>query len=107
LSDSILIERAKQRKEVFRNLDKYLCELKSFVHKLDENSKLYLFGSAVRGEPSMISDVDVLVVTDLNPAEVIAQLWRAGFEEPFEFHVVGKEAAEKYFRIIKNTLKPI
>ncbi|MCS7129723.1 MAG: nucleotidyltransferase domain-containing protein [Candidatus Caldarchaeum sp.] len=98
MSERILVEKARMRRRVFQNLDTHLRELRNFMQRLDRDSKLYSFGSVDRGEHVMMSDVDVMVVTELEPAKVIAELRKAGFDEPFEFHVVDKETAEQYFR---------
>ena len=42
------------------------------------------------------SDIDVLVVTDKSPAEVLKRLWEAGIKDPFEIHVATKEELKLY-----------
>ncbi|MCS6769769.1 MAG: nucleotidyltransferase domain-containing protein [Candidatus Caldarchaeum sp.] len=106
MSERILVERARMRRKVFQNLETYLRDLRVLMLGLDRDSKLYLFGSVARGEHVMMSDVDVLVVTELEPARVIAELRKAGFDEPFEFHVVNKEMAERYFRKV-GVVRPV
>ena len=39
-----LIEDARRRQEVFKNLDKYLLMIKSVVRSIDPNAEVYLFG---------------------------------------------------------------
>lgn len=47
-----------------------------------------MFGSVVKRRYLLSSDIDVLVVTDLNPGLVLAELWGNGVKEQFEIHVV-------------------
>lgn len=102
MSERLLIEEARRRELVFKNLPSYLEMLKSEVKKMDEGSRVFLFGSVARGEHALTSDIDVLILTDLKPSEVIAKLRRAGFDEPFEFHVVDKERFKVYNYFIRD-----
>jgi len=87
LSHKLLVKEALRRQEIFKNLDKYLEVIKSTVKSLDKNAEVYLFGSVAEGEHLYSSDIDILVVTNLNPAVVISELWKKGIKDPFEIHV--------------------
>ncbi len=99
------MKEARRRREVFNNLDKYLGEIVRIVKEVDEDAQLYLFGSVVEGRNLLSSDIDVLIVTNKKPGEVIAKLWSNGVVEPFEIHVIDKELLEIYRR--HGTLKKI
>ncbi|MEM2896984.1 MAG: nucleotidyltransferase domain-containing protein [Candidatus Bathyarchaeia archaeon] len=94
----LLIREAKKREEIFKNLPAYLRNLSSFLKGMDKGCRIFLFGSVAKGDYALISDVDILIKTKLKPKEVIAKLRDAGFDEPFEFHVVN----EKEFKIYKR-----
>lgn len=96
MSEKLLIEEAKRKEEVFRRLNHYLKKLKKTVSEMDPSGRAFLFGSAMRGEYALTSDVDVLILTNLKPAKVIARLREEGFDEPFEFHVVNEREFETY-----------
>ena len=87
----LIVEEAKRRKEVFKNLPKLLSELAEEIRKMDPEARVYLFGSAAEGRHLLSSDIDVLIITDKSPSEVIAHLWSKGFTDPFEIHVVKDE----------------
>ncbi|QOJ79737.1 nucleotidyltransferase domain-containing protein [Infirmifilum lucidum] len=72
------------------------------MKRLDSNGKLFLFGSTSRGENTLASDIDILILTSLDPSFVIANLRKAGFDDPFEFHVVDNSRFELYKRFIKD-----
>ncbi|MEM3677821.1 MAG: nucleotidyltransferase domain-containing protein [Candidatus Bathyarchaeia archaeon] len=91
---------ARRRREIFKNLPTHLKELSMFLKKMDGGSRIFLFGSAARGDHVLMSDVDILIKTKLKPKEVIAKLRSEGFDEPFEFHVVN----EKEFKIYKDMI---
>ncbi|MEM2843475.1 MAG: nucleotidyltransferase domain-containing protein [Candidatus Bathyarchaeia archaeon] len=95
--EKLLIKEAKRREETFKNLPSYLRNLISFLKEMDRKCKIFLFGSVVKGDYALISDIDILIKTKLKPKEVIAKLRNAGFDEPFEFHVVN----EKEFKVYK------
>ena len=71
----LLVEEAKRRAEIFRNLDKYLKKVAEIVKELDKNAEVYLFSSVVKGKHLLSGDIDILVVTNLAPGEVLAVLW--------------------------------
>lgn len=76
-----------RRREVFKNLEKYLKVIKEVVEKLDPDADIYMFGSVVEGKNNFSSDVDILIITKLYPAKIHSELWKAGIKEPFEIHV--------------------
>ena len=91
----LLVEEAKRRAEIFGNLDKYQ-KIVEIVKELDRNAEVYLFGSVAEGKHLLSSDIDILVVTNLAPREVLAILWERGIRDPFEIHVVTKDMLEIY-----------
>lgn len=98
MSEELLVSEARRRREVFENLEKYLRELVDVVKRLDPSSEVYLFGSVAEGRYLLSSDIDVLVVTDVDPGKILAELWLAGIGDPFEVHVVSKGTVEVYRR---------
>ena len=100
----MFVEIAKRRIEVFSNLNSYLDRIKQSVLKTDPHSELYLFGSVAKGTSNMASDIDILVITELNRDNIQMVLDREGIGFPFEFHIRNRETAEPYFRHV-NELK--
>jgi len=96
MSLDILVKRALKKREVFRKLRNYLKTVKSVVRKLDPKAEVFLFGSVAEGRYNYSSDIDILIVTELHPAEILSELWRAGIKEPFEIHVHPPEKAAIY-----------
>jgi len=79
-------------------LKRYLRIIKEVVRKIDPNAEVFLFGSVAEGKHTYSSDIDVLVVTNLEPGRVHFELWRAGIREPFEIHVQPPEMVPLYRR---------
>ncbi|MDH5815187.1 MAG: nucleotidyltransferase domain-containing protein [Candidatus Nezhaarchaeales archaeon] len=96
MSEKLLVKLARHRAEVFRNLKHYLKVVVETVKELDENAEVYLFGSVVEGTYTLSSDIDILVVTDQPPEEVLVKLWERGIKDPFEVHVIRREMLELY-----------
>lgn len=94
----VLASEALRRRRVFENLGDYLKVLVDVVRGVDPRAEVYLFGSVVEGRHTYSSDIDVLIVTDARPEEVITRLWRHGVEDPFEFHVIPRKDLPKYAR---------
>ncbi|QOJ79210.1 nucleotidyltransferase domain-containing protein [Infirmifilum lucidum] len=101
MSEELLVREAKRRAEVFRNLPEYLKLIRDTVLRLDENAEIYLFGSVAEGRSLLSSDIDILVVTNLPPPKILAELWKAGIEDPFEIHVIDGRSLEAYKRRAK------
>jgi hypothetical protein len=93
MSHEILVKTALKRQEAYRNLARHLQTIKERVNELDPKAEVYIFGSVLEKEHNYSSDIDILVVTDLYPAKVIGELWKAGIGEPFEIHVHSAEKA--------------
>ncbi len=91
-----MVKLAKHRAEVFRNLEYYLKVIVKAVKELDEKAEVYLFGSVAEGTYTLSSDIDVLVVTDQPPENVLVKLWEKGIKDPFEIHVVKKDMLSLY-----------
>lgn len=103
MSHDVLVKTALKRQEAFNNLPKHLRTIKKTVRGLDPEAKIYLFGSAGSKEHNYSSDIDILVVTNLHPARIHADLWKAGIKEPFEIHVHTREEAEFFTKATKLT----
>lgn len=79
---------------------------------LGSSTKVYVFGSVVRGEAVAASDVDILVVVDHPLSSVrernqiiIAIEDAVGLPDvhPFEMHIVDEEESKIYFRHIGSS----
>jgi len=100
------VKTALRRQEVFKNLGKHLQTIKETARKLDPDAETYLFGSVVENEYTYSSDIDVLIVTKLEPARMNLELWKAGIKEPFEVHVQPPEKVDSYRRRAKLVTQP-
>jgi len=94
MSRDLLVEAALKRQEAFNKLPKHLRTIKQTVHELDTQAQIYLFGSTAEKENNYSSDIDILIITNLRPSQIHAELWKAGIKEPFEIHVHTREEAE-------------
>ena len=93
-----MVKEAKRRAEVFENLTQYLKILIETVREMDRKAEIYLFGSVAEGKYLLSSDIDILVVTDLPPGEILLKLWLKGIKDPFEIHIVRRNMLETYKR---------
>jgi predicted nucleotidyltransferase len=85
-----------QEAEVHDNLDAYLNKLTRLLRRLDPEARAYLVGSVARGESTYSSDVDVLIVTGMDPGAVIAALRSADIPDVIELHVVEPDREAAY-----------
>jgi uncharacterized protein len=101
LSIDTLVEEALKRQDAFHSLPRYLQTIKKTALKLDPEAEVYLFGSVAENKHNYSSDIDILIVTRTHPGQVLAEMWKAGIEEPFEIHVHTSEEAEFFRRNAK------
>jgi hypothetical protein len=112
----LLIERQKVRERYIKNAKKYLQLIKKRAKKiLGNDTKVYLFGSFLKGDFGPNSDIDVLVVSPRAPvesgkkSEILIYLKR-GFSvyHPFEIHLVTPEIFENWYKkFIKKDIKEV
>jgi len=105
MSYDLLVQTALKRKEAFIHLSKYLETIKKKVLGLDPKAQIYLFDSVAEKECSYSSDIDILIITNLDPAKINCELWKAGIKEPFEIHVHSSKEADFFKKRSKLFLK--
>ena len=94
----------KLKKEVFGNLHYYLAKIKETVLSVDQNTKVYLFGSVAIGDYNMASDIDLLIVSSMDRNVIQNALDRENLGFPFEFHIRNGKTAEPYFKHVKKMI---
>ena len=94
----------KLKKEVFGNLQYYLAKIKKTVLNVDQNTKVYLFGSAATGDYNMASDIDILIVSSKDRNIIQNALDKENLGFPFEFHIRNEKTAEPYFMHVKKMI---
>jgi predicted nucleotidyltransferase len=90
----IIVDDALRRRKAFENLDRNLKQIKERVINLDSKAEVYLFGSVARGENTLSSDIDVLILTNLDHRRILSAL--AEFGSPFEFHIYGYDILDQF-----------
>lgn len=97
----ILLERAKMVKK----WRKYLSPIVNVIKEMIPDAKIYIFGSAVRGEIVGGSDIDILIVSNEIPnsnidrAKLKVEIERSlnlPLYHPFQFHLANKEEFKWY-----------
>jgi len=103
----ILMERAK----IVKKWKEYTAKIVEVAKTILPDSRVYVFGSIVKGEAVGGSDIDILIVSKHIPknntkrAEIkvkIEELASLPLYHPFEFHLVNEEEAEWYFKRVKE-----
>jgi predicted nucleotidyltransferase len=98
MSHEILVRNAHKRREAFKNLAEHLKTIKETIHRLDPKAEIYMFGSVAEKKHNYSSDIDILIITKLPPANVHSELWKAGIKDPFEIHVHTPEEASFFLK---------
>jgi predicted nucleotidyltransferase len=100
----LFLANIKLKKEVFGNLHYYLAKIKETVLSVDQNTKVYLFGSVAIGDYNMASDIDLLIVSSMDRNVIQNALDRENLGFPFEFHIRNGKTAEPYFKHVKKMI---
>mgnify|MGYP001774323009 CR=1 FL=1 len=104
----IVLEEARERKEYFDNYLTYVREIKNRAEKILKEVKVFVFGSVVHGDYTPMSDIDILIVSNDVPENIIEQarikvLLTEGFKPGiFQIHLVKPDDYEKWY---KNFIK--
>jgi len=105
-----VVEISKGRRKYFRNYKRYARLIKGAVGL--EDAEVIVFGSVVKGDYTMASDIDVLVVSDSIPqglnerAKILCKVSDVlGCLHPFELHLATKKEFEWYKRLIGEYVK--
>ncbi|MEM2293969.1 MAG: nucleotidyltransferase domain-containing protein [Nitrososphaerota archaeon] len=95
-SEKLLVSEAKRRAKIFKNINNYLKLIVGVVKGLDSNAEVYRFGSVAEGEYLLSSDIDVLIITGMPPANVVAELGESGITDPLRNPRSYKNMLEVY-----------
>lgn len=112
----VVMDLARRRAALAKKWREVAPDLADEFHSILPGSRVYAFGSAVRGDMSGGSDVDILVVSDAVPAGALARArLKVRAEEgaclpdchPFEFHLVTEGEAGPFLRRAGRDIMPI
>ncbi len=101
------METARLRAEMVRNWRRYAEKLAEAVRGVLPDAEALVFGSVARGEHIAASDVDILIISNEAPDDMLGRARikveierRAGlpYYHPFELHIVRGSEAEPYLR---------
>lgn len=92
----------RRRRDLEGNLDRYLNILKELVGRY--GGKLYLFGSRVKGNALVSSDLDVLleIPDGVDRLKVLHEVRRAIPNSMVEIHVLNESDAQIFRKLIKE-----
>ncbi len=98
------LEKLKAYRKYYENPWRYLRVIKKVARRFDEKARVIVFGSFVRGDMRVDSDIDVLVITELaRDAWKIARLRveikkEIGEINPFEIHIATPDEFESWYK---------
>ncbi|ADC65393.1 DNA polymerase beta domain protein region [Ferroglobus placidus DSM 10642] len=101
----IALKIAEKKRKIFENYRELAVKLKKAFREVleDDDVRVIVFGSVVRGDYSILSDLDVLVVSEkadkVRYGEVLEEVERiVGQLVGVEIHLVTPEVFEKWYR---------
>jgi predicted nucleotidyltransferase len=74
--------------------------VKSIVHEIDPNARVYVFGSVVRSESTGMSDIDIMVVTGMieRKYDIMVKVYKVLEDESVELHVITGKMLDTWYR---------
>lgn len=98
----------KKRSKYFKEYRKIAREIGQYLREYlqDENLKVVVFGSVIRGEASPLSDIDMLIVSEklelnlenLREVRLKVKEFLNDFSSPIEIHIATPELFEKWYK---------
>lgn len=85
--------------EYLKNYMQIALKVKEIIKKIDQDAKIYVFGSVVRGKYTASSDIDILVIT--NNIDKKYQMKVSAYKEieaSIEIHVTTPEKFDKWYK---------
>ncbi len=84
--------------EYLRNYLDIVKTVKDIVRRYDPKSRVYVFGSVVKGRYTAASDIDILVVTDRldKKYEMMVDVYHK-LDAPIELHIISHEQMERWY----------
>lgn len=72
--------------------------VKEVVRSIDPVARVYLFGSATRGEFTALSDIDILIVTERIDLkyEIMVKVYK-NVEDPVELHIINEKQLKSWY----------
>ncbi len=99
----LLLESKIEDEKYYKEPLKYARKIKTRAEELLGKVEVYLFGSIVKGNYTIGSDIDILVVAEEVSNEergkIRSELLKTvGFFSPFEIHLVNKKIFEVWYK---------
>jgi len=93
-----------ERIKILKNAREYVKRIKEIcVNEIDKNCRVILFGSVVKGNYRIDSDIDVLIILPkikdiFERAEIAAKIYKKlGIEDPIELHIISEEEYKNWY----------
>lgn len=109
------LDTLKARAEMVKEWRKYIHTLVKAIKKVLPSAEVYIFGSAITGKATALSDIDILIIasnlpkTNIERAQIKALIEdeaKLPYHHPFQIHLTTKEEARPYLRRAgKNIIK--
>jgi predicted nucleotidyltransferase len=91
-------EYEKRKLEYLSNFRDVAKSIKEKVQLMDPNSKIYLFGSLLKGKYTGSSDIDILIISDKKELEYKIKLTvYSSTEAPVQIHFCSEEEFKNWY----------
>ena len=94
-----------------KNYRKIAEKIKEIARRRCRNARVVVFGSAVERKVTALSDIDVLIICDLDKEEQVrlkAEIRRQlGYDVPVELHIASEEEFRRWYRRFLDTFEEV
>ncbi|MCD6591676.1 MAG: nucleotidyltransferase domain-containing protein [Thaumarchaeota archaeon] len=94
-----------------KNYRKIAEKIKGIARRRCRNARVIVFGSVVENRVTALSDIDVLIICDLDKEERVklkAEIRRQlGYDVPVELHIASEEEFRRWYRRFLDTFEEV
>ena len=105
------IESGAEALEHLKNYRKIAEKIKEMARRRCGSARVMVFGSVVEGRITALSDIDVLIICDLDEEERVklkAEIRRElGYDVPVELHIASEEEFRRWYRRFLDTFEEV
>ncbi len=105
------VDFGKRSLEYLKRYEQIASKIKSLVREKFKGARVYLFGSVLTGEVTAVSDIDILIVCDIDRSEAIKLkadiIKKIGLDVPVEIHIATRDEFNNWYRRFIDEMREV
>ncbi len=105
------VDFGKRTLEYLKRYEEIALTIKSLVRKKFKDASVYLFGSVLKGRVTALSDIDILIVCNIDRSEAIKLktdiIKRIGLDVPVQIHIATADEFNSWYKRFIDEMREI